>query len=259
MVNKVLIIAAGLIAVVAVTALHYTLSYSAGQPNQFLIEVTPSRVVDGVVGQKCVIIVKSIDNENVLEGREGYSEPATISVAVNDEAASLTYHPKELLSGQISEVVVVPNEASANSLLTVLIQGERGGVKELKFITINVHGLTNDIKEAESHAVGVRDQFTSWVAVSDPKLNITEETAWSGSHVVSVSPNTKYYLFYSSKWEMGVSWCVDGSHNRTVVYLRQRYEENAPSLAYELSLLSNGYYSVHPISTKTVYAETVWR
>jgi len=259
MANKVLLIAIVCVAVLVGFMLYHTLSYTTALPNQFLIEVTPDRPVDAIVGQKCVLIVNVIDNENILEGRESYGEPVSISVAVNDEVASLTYYPKKISSGRVTEIVVIPKALSADSTLTVLIQGERGGLKELKFITVNVRELTKDIEDAEAHATGLRNEFTSWIAVNHPELNITEETCWVGAHVDSVSLDTKYYLFYSSNWEMGISWREGSTHNHTTIYLRHRYEESVPSLAYELTLLDDEYYRVRPISTKNAFAEAVWR
>lgn len=255
MVGRLLIVGIAVALLVSAMSYYYVAGYYATIPNQFSIYVIPDRTIDAFVGQQCVFLISVKDDESLLQGRGGYGEPVSISVRVNENVASIKVYPKTVMPGQITEVTVVPEAACTNSILVIAVSGERGGLKQVKLITIKVNQCSEDEKRAEAYATDVRNEFIPWIARNNPELNITSETTWTGTNVGSRTSTTVCYIFFSSEWELGISWCTTDPHNRTRIYLRQRYVESKPSLAFELTSLNTEYCQIRSINTKNALAE----
>lgn len=87
-------------------------------------------------------------------------------------------------------------------------------------------------------AIATLDLFLPYLAEQYPELGITPETEWQPCYVVSPFIVT-YYLFFSEEWELGLWWHVMIAPNDWArIYLRRRYQELAPSLAFEIPSLS---------------------
>lgn len=224
----------------------------------FFMEVIPANMEDTVVGQRCVFLVD-------VEEPEWSNGPAVNISAVPlviPFDASVAVNPQAITPGQVAEVTVIPDEASANSTLRVTVIGERGRVKKTESITINVGaGLAGPLEDSMGPlAAEIRDKFVPWLAENQPELGITNETEWTGTivrpHIVVVM----YYLFFSEDWEMGVSWHVTiPPHNWARIYLRHRFTEASPSYAFELSSWTVEDYEIYAVDLKDAFAESVWR
>jgi hypothetical protein len=93
-----------------------------------------------------------------------------------------------------------------------------------------------------------------------PELGITSEVEWVG---VNIRPNfmvVMYYLFISDEWEMGMTWHVMiHPHDWSRIYLRHRYTETAPTLAFELSSYTMEDYKIRSVGLEEAFAQTNWR
>ena len=226
--------------------------------HHFSMQVIPAHMEDVVVGQRCVFLVD-------VEEPEWAKGPAVNISAIPlviPFDASVTVNPQAITPRQVAEVTVIPDEASANSTLRVIIIGERGGAMRTKSITIKVGlGLAGPLEDSMGPlAAEIRDKFVPWLAENHPELGITNETEWTGTivrpHIVVVM----YYLFFSQDWEMGVSWHVTiPPHNWARIYLRHRFTEASPSYAFELSSWTAEDYEIYAVDLKDAFAESVWR
>ncbi len=210
-------------------------------PAPFMMQVTsrpstpssPSEAIQSFAGQRCVFLVVVTEEEGWLQGHQGFGTAVTVSAAESSGRGTVIVHPQELLPEHVAEVTVIPSVACVNETLTVTIMGERGGLKRMKTITIEVlageDGLAAD-------AVQMRDQFIPWLTLNHPELGITDETEWSGTIVNPRILVVMHYLFFSDDWEMYVTWHVTIPPNDwTRIYLRQRFIELQPSYAFEVS------------------------
>ena len=224
----------------------------------FSMQVIPANMEDAVAGQRCVFLV-DVEEPEWAEGPAVNISAVPLVVPFD---ASVTVNPQAITPGQVAEVTVIPDEASANSTLRVIVIGERGRVKRTKSITVNVGlGLAGPLEDSMGPLAGeIRDKFVPWLAENHPELGITNETEWSGAivrpHIVVVM----YYLFFSEDWEMGVSWHVTiPPHNWARIYLRRRFSEASPSYAFELSSWTVEDYEIYAVDLKDAFAESVWR
>ena len=93
------------------------------------------------------------------------------------------------------------------------------------------------------------------LAENHPELGITEDTAWNGTMVSPVWLIVSHYLFFSDEWEAHIYWHVMiPPHDWAKIDLRHRFDELAPSYAFEISSLDAGS---EPIAIEV--PETVWR
>ncbi len=210
-------------------------------PAPFTMQVTsrpstpssPSATIQSLAGQRCVFLVVVAEEEGWLQGHQGFGTPVTVSATESGERGTLTVHPQELLPGHVAEVTVIPSVTCVNETLTVTIVGERGGLKRMKTITIEVLAGEDGLA---ANAVQMRDQFIPWLTLNHPELGITNETEWTGTIVNPRILVVMHYLFFSDDWEMYVTWHVTiPPHDWTRIYLRQRFIELQPSSAFEVS------------------------
>ena len=225
----------------------------------FSIHVTPEFIGDSYPGQKCIFLV-NIEDEG---GGRGKGEAVSISVLARE--ASVTVEHQEIYEGQVTEVIVKPAEANANSNLTITFVGERQRLEETDTSTIWVgeaiglgpNGAEDPMAEL---ATGIQDKFIPWLAEHHPEFDITEETGWTNILIRPHHMVVMYYLFLSDEWEMGLTWHVMiPPHDWARIYLRHRYNETSPSYAFELSSYTMEEYEIKPVSLVDAFAISIWR
>ncbi len=237
--------------VVVLIMLPLLTACGTGGPTPFSMQVFPLHMEDTIAGQNCVFLITVAD-----EG-QGDGEGKAVNISVTAPDATTTISPQAITSEQVAEVMIVPDEASTGSTLTVTINGERDGLKQTETVTVNVlEGLGEVEDELADLAAEMRDKFIPWLATNYPELGITSETEWMPSIVLPHIMVVMYYLFFSEDWEMGVQWHVTiPPHNWTRIYLRQRTIETQPSYAFEISSWSTPGEESHAIEPP----ESVWR
>jgi hypothetical protein len=182
-----------------------------------------------IPNQKCLFLV-TIEESHPSQGLKA----VTISAASAD--CQITVFPQTITSGKVAEVMVVPTEADVGKNVTVTIQGERDGFKQTKTVTFEV--IDDEGREVTlgPEAVNMRNNFTQWLSTNHPELGITNETAWTGTVVNPRVLVVMHYMFLSEDWEMYVTWHVMiPPYDWTRIYLRHRYNQTAPTYAFEIS------------------------
>jgi len=237
-----------MMSVLAVCLIASALFLTRSGPSPFSLQVTPERIEDSIAGQKCVFLVVVAD-----EGR-GSGEGKAVDISATAPDSAVTVDPQAIIPGQVAEVTVIPDEASAGSTLTVDVSGERGGLKQTETVTVKV-GEGKDMPWP--YAEEVRDSFIPWLATNHPELGITNETEWTGTIVYPGILVVSYYLFFSEDWEMGVRWHVTRvPDDWAEIYLRKRFTETQPSLGFKI----DSYKMVpRPEPHSVDPPESVWR
>jgi hypothetical protein len=215
-----------------------------------VIPATPEQI-DGVdvyklsiPGQHFVFLVTITD-----EAQEG-ELPVTISAEASSAEVIIYY--EDILEGEVAEVVVIPAQASIGQIIEVTVTGTRGTVTDEKVVGFEVAEGEDDRQE---YAEVLLEKFVSWLAANHPELGITEETEWDGTTVSPVWLVVSHYLFFSEEWEVHIEWHVMiPPHDWARIDLRHRFDELAPSYAFEVS-------SVDAASDPAPMEvpETVWR
>jgi len=200
-------------------------------PVPFSIDIFPVIMESAIAEQSCVFLVTVSDEDSA----EGESKPVYISAT--STGATVIVGPKAIAPGYVSEVVIIPDEASIGSTLTVTVKGERDGLKETETVSLVVQEAPPAMEELAINAVELLNKFIPWLAENYPDLNLTEETEWSGAVVYPNTQDTiRYYLFFSEEWEVGIRWNAAAESDDWVkIYLRMRTAELAPSKAFEIS------------------------
>jgi len=184
-----------------------------------------------IPNQKCLFLVTIEENQTSQE-----SKAVTISATSPD--CQITVFPQTITSGKVAEVTVVPAEADVGKNITVTIQGERNGLKQTKTVTFEVIEEEDREETLGPEAVSIRNNFTQWLSTNHPELGITNETAWTGTVVNPRVLVVMHYMFLSENWEMYVTWHVMiPPYDWARIYLRHRYNQTAPTCAFEISSL----------------------
>ena len=212
----------------------YILSLTNTEANSFSLNVTNRPATFGealytIPNQTCIFLV-TIEENHDSQG----SKAVTVSATAPD--CQVTLFPQTITSGKVAEVAVVPNEADVGKNISVTIQGERDGVKHTKTVTFEV--IPEEYREETlgPEAVNIRKNFTQWLSTNHPELDITSETPWTGTVVNPRVLVVMHYLFLSEDWEMYVTWHVMiPPYDWARIYLRQRYNQTAPTYAFEIS------------------------
>ena len=233
--------------ILAVCLIAGALFLTRSEPCSFSLQVIPEHIEPSIAGQRCVFLVVVAD-----EG-QGSGEGEAVNISATAPNATVTVNPQAITPGQVAEVTVVPVEASIGKTLTIIINGQREGLKKTETVTIQVAEEEED--EMASTAAEMRDKFIPWLATNHPEFGITSETEWTGTIVYPGVMEVSYYLFFSEDWEMGVSWHVTiPPHNWARIYLMHRFTEVSPSYAFEIPSWSEGG-EPHAIDPP----ESVWR
>ena len=229
------------------------ISPDSGEP--FSLQVVPKQMSPTVPGQLCVLLV-AVEEEGSIHGEE-------VAVSVSAPGATVTLEPPEIIPGEVAEVNLIPDEASVGSTLTVTVVGERRGFTDKQTVAVEVTDAGIGGGRGDDLAVPAaefRDRFVAWLAENQPNLGITPETEWVGTVVKPGILVVMHYLFFSEEWEMGLQWHVMiAPHDWARIYLRRRFAETRPSIAFEISSYSTPGEVPHPINLGEYSIEVVDR
>jgi hypothetical protein len=215
------------------------------QATPFHITVIPEQLNGhSIAGQHCVFLVTITDNGEIGE--------LPVEISATASGAEIIIYQKDIVEGQVAEVVVIPRQASIGKTIEVTITGNRGGLTEEKVVSFEVIEGEDD---REEYATELRDRFISWLELNHPELEITNDIEWSGTMVSPQWLIVSHYLFFSEEWEMHVEWHVMiPPYDWAKIDLRHRFDEQKPSYAFEISSLDANEEPM-PIEVP----ESVWR
>jgi hypothetical protein len=241
-----------IIAIVAIGAFSPACE-EPGENTAFHINVIPGTPenIDGVdvfklaiPGQRFVFLVTITD--------EGEESGLPVSISAEAPGAEVVIYQGDILEGEVAEVVVIPAPASAGQIIEVTVTGTRGSVTDTKVARFEVAEGEDDRQE---YAAELLDKFVSWLATDHPELGITEDTVWDGTTVSPIWLVVSHYLFFSEEWELHLEWHVMiPPYDWAKIDLRHRFDELAPSYAFEISSLDA---AGEPVAIEV--PETVWR
>jgi hypothetical protein len=200
---------------------------------------------DTIPEQRCIFLV-TVESSDAMN---------PVSISASASGASVSVNPDTITSGQVAEVTVIPSTSNINTTLTITIEGERSGLKQIETTSIIVGEPIPGVDELTPTAIEVRDAFIPWLTINYPEFGITEDTEWTHTIVRPHIEVVMYYLFYSDEWEMGVRWYVMiPPYDFGEIYLRHRIDEVSPSYAFKLSSLEE---ETEPETVEP--EELVWR
>jgi hypothetical protein len=233
--------------IVAIVALA-SLQPACGEGDEntaFHINVVPEQLNgDSIAGQDCVFLVAITD-----DGEEG---ELPVSISAEAPGADVVIYHGDIFAGEVAEVVVTPAHASVGKTVTVTITGNRGSSTDEKTVSFAVAEGEDDRQE---YAGELFDKFVPWLAENYPELGITVDTAWNGTMVSPIWLIVSHYLFFSDEWEAHIYWHVMiPPYDWAKIDLRHRFDELAPSYAFEISSLDA---ASEPVAIEV--PETVWR
>jgi hypothetical protein len=241
-----------IIAVVAIAALPPT----SGEPDEnsaFHINVIPEtpEQINGdyifkysIAGQHFVFLVTITD--------EDQESDLPVHISATAPGAQVVIYQKDIFEGEVAEVVVIPAQASIGTIIEVTITGNRGSASDEKVVGFEVAEGEDDRQE---YATELLDRFVSWLATNHPELGITGDTAWNGTMVSPVWLVVSHYLFFSEEWEVHIEWHIMvPPYDWAKIDLRHRFDELAPSYAFEISSIDA---NSEPVAMEV--PETVWR
>ena len=198
-------------------------------PAPFSLQIIPQSM-EAIAGQRCVLLITFQD-----EGK-GKEEGKAVVLTATAADCDIVYENKTLAKNKVAEITIIPSQAAVIGDLNVVVTGERAGLKKSKQMTIQIVSGTDNILQS---AAEIRDRFVQWLASAHPELSITPESQWTNTIVTPNILIVSNYLFFSRQWEMGLTWHVMiAPHDWARIYLRRRFEQDNPSLAFEISSLS---------------------
>jgi hypothetical protein len=233
-----------IIAIVAIAALPP----ASGEPQEnttFHVNVMPEQLNgDSIAGQHCVFLVTI-----TYEGQECQ---LPVRISAKAPGAEVVIYQQDIVEGQVGEVVVIPTQKSTGKTVEVTISGNQGSLTDKKVVSFDVAEGEDDRQE---YAEELLDRFVSWLATNHPELGITDDTTWNGTMVSPVWLVVSHYLFFSEEWEVHISWHIMiPPSDWAKIDLRHRFDELAPSYAFEISSVNA---TSEPVPTEV--PETVWR
>lgn len=213
---------------VATLCLAVGCSGAEGDNQAFAIDVVP-QTLNGfsIAGQHCVFLV-TIDDE-------GETGKVPVTITASADGAEVTILNKDILEGQVAEVVVIPAAASVGKSVTVSIQGARGTASDQASVTFEVIEGEDDRKD---YAGTLLAKFIPWLVENHPEFGIKADTEWTGTMVSPQWLVVSHYLFFSEEWELHIQWHIMVAPSDWArIDLRHRFDESAPSFAFEISSL----------------------
>ncbi len=175
-----------------------------------------------------------------------------VTITASSSGADVTVVSKDVIEGQVAEIIVVPKAESSGKTITVDIEGNRGSVKDKKSVTLEVIEGEDDRKE---YAEELLTMFIPFLAEKHPEFKINADTKWTGTMVSPQWLVVSHYLFFSDEWELHLEWHVMiPPSDWARIDLRHRADETKPSSAFEISSVS-GKTDPIPIEVPT----EVWR
>ena len=251
----------GCIAVIVAVVVIASLPPASGEPDDgepngngaFHIDVIPEtpELINGeynfkysIAGQCFVFLVTITD--------EGEESELPVHISATAPGAEVVIHYYDIFEGEVAEVVVIPAQASIGKRIKVTVTGTRGTATDEKVFSFEVAEGEDDRQE---YAEELLDKFVSWLATNHTELGITENTAWNGTMVSPVWLVVSHYLFFSEEWELHIGWHIMvPPYDWARIDLRHRFDELAPSYAFEISSLDA---NSDPVAMEV--PETVWR
>jgi hypothetical protein len=233
------------IAAVVFIALFPPASGGAEDNTTFHINVVPQQLSgDSIAGQHCVFLVTITD--------DGQESELPVTISAKAPGAQVVIYHEDIFTGEVAEVVVIPAQSSVGKTIKVTITGTQGSSTDKEAVSFEVAEGKDDRQE---YAVELLDKFIPWLAANHPELGITEDTAWNGTMVSPVWLVVSHYLFFSDEWEAHIYWHIMiPPYDWARIDLRHRFDELAPSYAFEISSLNA---TSEPIAIEV--PETVWR
>jgi hypothetical protein len=221
---------------------------ASGEPDEnsaFSINVTPEQLSGhSIAGQHCVFLVTITD--------DGQESELPVSISAQAPGAEVVIYHEDIFAGEVAEVVVIPAQASIGKNITVTITGNRGSLTDEEAVSFEVIEGEDDRGE---YAAELLDRFIPWLAANHPELGITEDTAWNGTMVSPQWLVVSHYLFFSDEWEAHIYWHIMiAPSDWARIDLRHRFDQLAPSYAFEISSLT-----ANDLPIAMELPETVWR
>ena len=208
----------------------------------FAVTVVPRAVGDSIPGQRLLMLATLGRDDQPAEG------PVTASASA--DGAAVEEIAAQLIPGTVAELTVLPNpvpqvgDGPDETRVAVVVTATRGTQRQRIVVPVRVTPGEDDRRaDAEQHLA----RWVTWLQATHPELGITSGTRWTPTavqpHILVVS----HYLFFSEQWELGLTWHVMiPPHDWTRIYLRPR-GQLAPTLAFELSSVSDAAATPHPI------------
>jgi hypothetical protein len=197
-----------------------------------------------IAGQHFVFLVTITD--------DGQASELPVTISAEAPGADVIIYHEDVFAGDVAEVVVIPAGTSIGQVIEVTITGTRGSATDEKVASFEVAEGEDDRGE---YATELLDKFVSWLAENHPELGITVDTAWNGTMVSPVWLVVSHYLFFSDEWEAHIEWHIMiAPSDWAKIDLRRRFDELAPSYAFEISSLS-----ANDLPMAIEVPETVWR
>jgi len=243
----------------AILAATVAITLLAGCPSEnqppFQIHVIPADIDDAIPGQACVFLVTVTDRPLTA----GIAGPVELSAS--GSGAQVTIENGTLDKDGVAEITVTPDPlASKNNEwdgrdVTATLTARYGNIEDTKTLQVHVTSEEEDLVAASAEEV--RDLFIPWLENNHPDLGITSSTEWSGTIVTPHILVVTHYLYFSDDWEMHVYWHVMiPPYDWARIELRRRFEDTAPSLAFEIPSRS----ATPPLeATAITPSETIWR
>jgi hypothetical protein len=221
---------------------------ASGEPDEnsaFSINVTPQQLNGkSIAGQHCVFLVTITD--------DGQESELPVTISAQAPGAEVVIYHGDIFAGEVAEVVVIPTQSSVGQNVTVNITGTRGSWTDEEAVNFEVIEGENDRGE---YAAELLDRFIPWLAANHPELGITEDTAWNGTMVSPQWLVVSHYLFFSEEWELHIEWHIMmPPYDWARIDLRHRFDQLAPSYAFEISSLT-----ANDLPIAMEVPETVWR
>lgn len=272
-----------LMVIVVFCAGGINLEVPPGSSAPFTLVVLPHRMVDNIPGQRCVFLVKIIEEGSGYGKYEAVNISASVGSYMMSDAVVIV-DPPAIVPGQVGEVTVIPgngdeepnslrsviiggvpipdgqirpiiepNEPIEDRTLTILIVAERRGLIRTRTVNVNV---TQGQDEFAALASDYRDRFVPWLAENYKGLGINEETEWSGTIIRPNIVVVMYYLFFSEDWEMGLRWHVTiPPYDYAEIYLRRRDTNLSSTHAFKIFSLD----AQEEPQVVTLPQEEIWR
>jgi len=146
----------------------------------------------------------------------------------------------------VAEISIIPSEVVENMDLIVTVRGIRGSYDTSNTSLIHVGEVIENGGNGERDPLGelaieTQEKFIMWLSENHPELRITSEVEWTG---VNIRPNL-HVMVPPYDWSR--------------IYLRSRFTETVPTLAYELSSYTMDEYEIRSVDLEEAFAETIWR
>ncbi len=230
------------------------------KPMPFALNVWPLHMDDAIEGSNYVFLVTvdygTVEPKTTTTETTQTIDPNLARISATAENAYISVGPKGISEGYVAEVVVVPDEGTAGSIIRVRVKAEWQGYTDTETVTLNIQQKPEALEELTSEAITIRNMFISWVAVNNPELGISLDESWYGTVVYPNTVVIKYFLFFSEKWEVGIRWNTSTSSvDWAQMYIRLRTAQFTPSMSFEIDSLSATNKNIYEISPHSM----VWR